>query len=183
MPIAEAAAATREGYCSDCASTAKAGDASGRPSSASGPPASKQPDLTGVRRSLVAAGEDRLSAEERSWIRGRARNLPSANFVVGAIFALAWLTLILGLLGSIGAGVGAADCEETLAQNCENATRDGFIVFGAGAGGTIFTAVMLWGFAHLLDASIESRERLEDLYSERIRIEKSDPGMTRTPQA
>lgn len=183
MSRGEAEGTTKEGYCFDCA----AGEVAVGEDSVPLPPVSESGRSTS--ESAASAAEindyeededeydeeppdwlpDRLDGEERSWIRERAYNFPPAGFVVGALFALTWLTLILGLLVSAGAGVATADCEESFLQSCENATRDGFIVFGVGAGSTLFITVLLWGFAHLLDLNLESRERLEDLYFERVR--------------
>ena len=112
---------------------------------------------------------ERLTNDERSWIRDRARNTPPAGFVVGALFVVAWLWLLLGLAGSIGLGVETANsCEETVFRQCDDATTEGFLVFGIGAVSTLLGTLMLWGFAHLLDLNLESRERHEDLYFERV---------------
>ena len=112
---------------------------------------------------------ERLTSSERTWIRDRARNTPPAGFVIGALFVVSWLWLLLGLVGSVGLGVETANsCEETILRQCDNATTQGFLVFGIGAVSTILGTLFLWGFAHLLDLNLESRERLEDLYFEGV---------------
>lgn len=185
IPPEEVKGTTKESYCYDCAASEVAVGEDSVPLPPGGVGASEPPGTTRSQANYDEFDEseededwedeppdwlpDRLEAEERSWIRERGYNFPPAGFVVGALFVVAWLTLILGLLASVGAGVATADCEETLFESCENATRDGYIVFGVGAGSTILVTLILWGFAHLLDLNLESRERLEDLYFEQVK--------------
>ena len=85
-----------------------------------------------------------LTAQPAGGTGGLLWATPPIGFIAGAPFVAAWFTLILGLLRSAAAGIVTAECEETL-RTCENATRDGFIVFGVGTGSTPFASLVLWG--------------------------------------
>ena len=185
IPPEEAEGTTKEGFCYDCAASEAAVSEESVPlppvpepdPSAPGAPISRTAidASAGVDEEVEGEDEapswlpDRLTSDERSWIRERATNVPPAGFVVGALFVIAWLGLVLGLIGSVGAGIAVADCQETLTQECDDATLHGFIVFAVGAGSTVFGSLLLWGFAHLIDLSLDSRERLEDLFFEQVR--------------
>ena len=106
-----------------------------------------------------------LTDQERSWIRDRPRNIPSAKIVVTTLFCVAWLGLVFGLIAAVAAGVSVADCEESILETCENAEEEGWLVGAAVAGGTIGGTISLWAWGHLLDLNLESRERLEDLFA------------------
>ena len=113
--------------------------------------------------------DERLTDDDRTWIRDRARNFPPVRLVISLLFAFGFLAFVLGLIGSIGGGISVADCEESIIRECDNATGEGLITFGIGAAVATFASVMLFGFAHLLDVNLESRERLEDIYFETMR--------------